>query len=80
MLNLFKSYNTKISILDDFQFYETRQKFMQEKRAKQQTHLQQHQVLYAYFLIYNVVILVDFAYSLWQLIYVPAMIHRSSTV
>ncbi|KAL5997621.1 YTH domain-containing protein [Asimina triloba] len=32
MLNIFKSYTAKTSILDDFGFYESRQKAMQEKR------------------------------------------------
>ncbi|BBM96721.1 YTH domain-containing family protein [Marchantia polymorpha subsp. ruderalis] len=36
MLNIFKSYASKTSILDDFQFYESRQRAMQEKRARQQ--------------------------------------------
>lgn len=36
MLKLFKEHVSKTSILDDFGFYETRQKVMQEKRAKQQ--------------------------------------------
>lgn len=43
MLNIFKSHNLKTSILDDFLFYETRQRFMQEKKAWQQTHLQLQQ-------------------------------------
>ncbi|XP_038981389.1 YTH domain-containing protein ECT4-like isoform X2 [Phoenix dactylifera] len=37
MLNIFKSYSSKASILDDFGFYENRQKGMQEKRSKQPT-------------------------------------------
>ncbi|XP_010918049.1 uncharacterized protein [Elaeis guineensis] len=37
MLNIFKSYASKTSILDDFGFYENRQKVMQEKRNKQPT-------------------------------------------
>ncbi|PKA50920.1 Cleavage and polyadenylation specificity factor CPSF30 [Apostasia shenzhenica] len=36
MLKIFKEYSNKTSILDDFSFYEGRQKAMQEKRAKQQ--------------------------------------------
>ena len=36
MLKLFKEHVSKTSILDDFGFYETRQKVMHEKRAKQQ--------------------------------------------
>lgn len=36
MLKIFKEHVTKTSILDDFAFYENRQKLMQEKRAKQQ--------------------------------------------
>lgn len=45
MLNIFKNYVFKTSILDDFQFYENRQKAMQEKRSRQQAHLQHQQVL-----------------------------------
>ncbi|KAG6509131.1 YTH domain-containing protein ECT1-like [Zingiber officinale] len=37
MLNIFKSYSAKTSILDDFGFYENRQKALQEKRAKPTT-------------------------------------------
>ncbi|XP_062158469.1 YTH domain-containing protein ECT2 isoform X3 [Alnus glutinosa] len=35
LLNIFKNYVSKTSILDDFDFYESRQKVMQEKRTKQ---------------------------------------------
>ncbi|PKA45823.1 Cleavage and polyadenylation specificity factor CPSF30 [Apostasia shenzhenica] len=38
MLKIFKEHNSRTSILDDFGFYETRQKVMLEKRAKQQQH------------------------------------------
>ncbi|XP_008793127.2 YTH domain-containing protein ECT4-like isoform X2 [Phoenix dactylifera] len=37
MLNIFNSYSSKTSILDDFGFYENRQKAMQEKRSKPPT-------------------------------------------
>ncbi|KAF8775656.1 hypothetical protein HU200_004435 [Digitaria exilis] len=37
MLKIFKEHVSKTSILDDFVFYENRQKLMQEKRAKQQS-------------------------------------------
>ncbi|KAL5211070.1 hypothetical protein ABZP36_006693 [Zizania latifolia] len=36
MLKIFKDHISKTSILDDFEFYENRQKMMREKRAKQQ--------------------------------------------
>jgi ribosomal protein S21 len=36
MLKIFKEHVSKTSILDDFAFYENRQKLIQEKRAKQQ--------------------------------------------
>jgi ribosomal protein S21 len=36
MLKIFKEHVSKTSILEDFTFYENRQKLMQEKRAKQQ--------------------------------------------
>ncbi|XP_043713636.1 YTH domain-containing protein ECT4-like isoform X2 [Telopea speciosissima] len=39
MLNIFKKYETDVSILDDFDFYEDRQKAMQERKARQQTSL-----------------------------------------
>ncbi|XP_020579827.1 uncharacterized protein LOC110024289 [Phalaenopsis equestris] len=38
MLKIFKEHTSKTSILDDFGFYENRQKVMQEKRAKQLQH------------------------------------------
>lgn len=34
MLKAFKSHLTKTSILDDFEFYEARQRALQEKKAK----------------------------------------------
>ncbi|OMO88147.1 hypothetical protein COLO4_20411 [Corchorus olitorius] len=39
MLSIFKSYESHSSILDDFYFYEERQKAMQERKARQQTNL-----------------------------------------
>jgi hypothetical protein len=44
MLKLFKEHVSKTSILDDFSFYESRQKVMQEKRTKQQQQQQHKQV------------------------------------
>lgn len=35
MLNIFKHYDSHSSILDDFNFYEERQKAIQERKAKQ---------------------------------------------
>ncbi|XP_038985369.1 YTH domain-containing protein ECT4-like [Phoenix dactylifera] len=40
MLKIFKEHASKTSILDDFMFYENRQKLMQEKKAKQQLQKQ----------------------------------------
>lgn len=37
MLTIFKNYETDMSILDDFDFYEDRQKAMQERKARQQS-------------------------------------------
>ncbi|WJX42560.1 hypothetical protein P8452_29778 [Trifolium repens] len=37
MLTIFKNYETDMSILDDFDFYEDRQKAMQEQKARQQS-------------------------------------------
>jgi hypothetical protein len=42
MLNIFKSFSSKTSILDDFQFYENRQRALQDKRARQQGQQQHH--------------------------------------
>ncbi|KAJ6678860.1 YTH YT521-B HOMOLOGY DOMAIN-CONTAINING [Salix viminalis] len=39
MLSIFKNYETDMSILDDFDFYEDRQKAMQERKARQQGSL-----------------------------------------
>lgn len=36
LLKIFKDYSSKQCILDDFEFYEDRQKRIQEKKAKQQ--------------------------------------------
>ena len=38
MLKIFKDHTSKTCILDDFGFYEARQKTMQEKKAKQQQY------------------------------------------
>ncbi|GLJ30422.1 hypothetical protein SUGI_0602150 [Cryptomeria japonica] len=38
MLKIFKNYASKTSILDDFTYYEARQKAMKEKKLKQQVH------------------------------------------
>ena len=37
MLNIFKNYAARTSILDDFEFYESRQKVMQEKKIIRQS-------------------------------------------
>ncbi|XP_043689909.1 YTH domain-containing protein ECT4-like isoform X2 [Telopea speciosissima] len=42
MLNIFKNHSSKTSILDDFGFYEGRQKAMQEKRARPPTPCWDH--------------------------------------
>lgn len=39
ILTIFKNYETEMSILDDFDFYEDRQKAMQERKARQQANL-----------------------------------------
>lgn len=43
MLNIFKSFASKTSILDDFQFYENRQRALSEKRSRQQNQQQRDQ-------------------------------------
>eukprot|EP01018_Ginkgo_biloba_P023874 Gb_40340 [translate_table: standard] len=43
MLNIFKNFSLKTSILDDFMFYESRQKAMQDKKTRQPTQQQQFQ-------------------------------------
>ncbi|XP_011089706.1 YTH domain-containing family protein 1-like [Sesamum indicum] len=44
LLNIFKDHTSKQCILDDFDFYEDRQKRIQEKKAKQQQFQKQAQV------------------------------------
>lgn len=39
MLNIFKNYESHSSILDDFYFYEERQKAMQDRKTRQLTSL-----------------------------------------
>lgn len=39
MLTIFINYETDVSILDDFDFYEDRQKAMQERKARQQSSM-----------------------------------------
>lgn len=41
MLKIFKNFSLKTSILDDFTFYESRQKVMKEKKLRQQVQQQQ---------------------------------------
>ncbi|CAA7406993.1 unnamed protein product [Spirodela intermedia] len=43
MLNIFKNHEARMSILDDFDFYEERQKAMQERKAHQRQQQQQQQ-------------------------------------
>lgn len=45
MLNIFKNHVSKTSILDDFDFYESRERVMQEKRMRQSVPLFSLQVL-----------------------------------
>ena len=45
MLKLFKEHVSKTSIMDDFLFYETRQKTMHERRVKQQQFQKQAKYL-----------------------------------
>ena len=53
MLNIFKNYVSKTSILDDFDFYESRQKVMQEKKNKpSMPHFDHLQVSLLCFLLY----------------------------
>ncbi|KAJ3678389.1 hypothetical protein LUZ60_002192 [Juncus effusus] len=45
MLSIFKNHETDLSILEDFEFYEKREKLMQENRQHQQLHqLPPHQI------------------------------------
>lgn len=48
MLKIFKEHSSKTCILDDFAFYEARQKTIQEKKAKQQ-QFQKQVILWLYF-------------------------------
>ncbi|GJP38352.1 hypothetical protein CLOM_g22801, partial [Closterium sp. NIES-68] len=42
MLRIFKSYSSRTSILDDFTFYDSRQRAMQERKMRQPHPMQQH--------------------------------------
>lgn len=39
MLKIFKSYDAETSILDDFEFYEEREKIIQDRKARRQPSL-----------------------------------------
>lgn len=53
MLNIFKNYSSKTSIFDDFEFYESRQKAMQDKRMMQfAPRLEHYQVISFLYCIY----------------------------
>ncbi|KAG0495555.1 hypothetical protein HPP92_000246 [Vanilla planifolia] len=43
MLSILKNHDSNVSILDDFEFYEDRQKAMQERKTRQQQQQQQQQ-------------------------------------
>ncbi|CAI6004324.1 unnamed protein product [Closterium sp. NIES-64] len=43
MLRLFKGYSSRTSILDDFTFYDSRQRAMQERKTRHPSHLFPHQ-------------------------------------
>lgn len=60
MLNIFKNFVSKTSILDDFDFYESRQKVMQDKRMRPLlTHFDHHyQVFVHNLLVYFILSLV----------------------
>lgn len=45
MIKIFKDHTSKQCILDDFEFYEDRQKRIQDKKAKQQLFLKQVNIL-----------------------------------
>ena len=61
MLTIFKNYASSMSILDDFDFYENRQKIMQEKRIRQCVPNHDLQVFYFLsFLFFLVLIFVSF--------------------
>lgn len=47
MLNIFKNFSCKTSILDDFDFYENRQKVMQDRRGKPLTTSLDHLTVYS---------------------------------
>ncbi|XP_010542475.1 PREDICTED: uncharacterized protein LOC104815674 [Tarenaya hassleriana] len=47
IIKIFKEYNSKTCILDDFSFYEVRQKTIQEKKAKQQQQQQTQKQVWA---------------------------------
>lgn len=49
MLSIFKNYVARTSILDDFEFYENRQKVMQEKKVRQHMPISNAQVWFFHF-------------------------------
>jgi hypothetical protein len=44
MLKIFKFFPMRTSLLDDFAFYDGRQKVLQERKTRQQYQQQRHQV------------------------------------
>lgn len=53
MLNIFKNFVSKTSILDDFDFYESRQKVMQEKRTRHSIPQYNLQVLPSFVMLHS---------------------------
>lgn len=54
MIKIFKDHSSKTCILDDFGFYETRQKTIQEKKAKQQQQFQKQAIVLFLFTIFYI--------------------------
>lgn len=51
MIKIFKDHSSKTCILDDFVFYEDREKMIQEKKAKQQQLKKQARDLHHIFIL-----------------------------
>ena len=62
MLNIFKNFSCKTSILDDFDFYENRQKVMQDRRGKPLTTSLGHFMVYSELLFLYIYFIKDTAH------------------
>lgn len=64
IIKIYKEYMSKTCILDDFEFYETRQKMIRDKKIKQKKQAEAHTLLFKPFNINLMMLLILFVFVL----------------